>query len=473
MKLFLQLIFWVLLPIFVGFFANDSLFTINRSPILNKFLIQTGNNQMSLSSRYENGLLNFSEVEYKSRIQTLFKIDDNVFIHIDGTGWVFKLIHKDSVSLVFKRIDKTENQNYNTNSIDLIWNKQIMNLGGYGYWRINGHLRYYNFTQKEWFIKPLNVEMTCYLNQFMNADPSYWFDGNNTLYKFCFIELNQGIKGKSELQNNSSLNNSFAVLDIKNGEWKQIGVLAFDPLKNKSVNEKIATTCFGNIVNIKGIYYLLDFRDNKVLKFKDESSIDKIHSLINYYKFASDSIIYFGSNIPNGAKYDSIIFRFSDFEQIGKIYSTPINWSYPIWGGLIILILILYLTRKHISKVFWAKINEADQIKRIHDLPVSLTFTESEKILLYLLYKNTINNLPTLTEDIDYVLGTTAKSYDNRKAYRSKIISSINSRYKLTLNKFESLIIRLQLDEYKKSYAYFLDKNAINIIKDYIEPIDI
>jgi hypothetical protein len=35
----------------------------------------------------------------------------------------------------------------------------LYSYGGYGFWRLNGQLRSYNFTDKEWDIVPVNDEI--------------------------------------------------------------------------------------------------------------------------------------------------------------------------------------------------------------------------------------------------------------------------------------------------------------------------
>jgi hypothetical protein len=92
----------------------------------------------------------------------------------------------DSV-LTFRRIDDTENYNYNIEAFLFTHQKEIYNIGGYGFWRSSGTLRKYNRKDQEWDAEPIDQEIHMpFANQLGTSGQLSWFD---TQTQHLFISI--------------------------------------------------------------------------------------------------------------------------------------------------------------------------------------------------------------------------------------------------------------------------------------------
>ena len=104
--------------------------------------------------------------------QILIKSDSSVFLLVNGTGRVYKAIEMKDDKIAFTRVDSTEFLGYNFGSYNFYCNDTLYSYGGYGFWHMNGHLRYFN-KENQWMIYPLNKEIPandpiCFLNTNQN-----------------------------------------------------------------------------------------------------------------------------------------------------------------------------------------------------------------------------------------------------------------------------------------------------------------
>lgn len=87
--------------------------------------------------------------------QILIRTPKHLYLYFAGTGWLYQLKQEKDSLLVFQRIDKTENINYNIDAVVFANGENLYNLGGYGFWKSNGTLRKFNFTDHEWDVEPV------------------------------------------------------------------------------------------------------------------------------------------------------------------------------------------------------------------------------------------------------------------------------------------------------------------------------
>lgn len=88
----------------------------------------------------------------------IVKTKQGLFVLIDGTGRVYR-VQKQENEIDFVRIDSTHYTGYNFGAYGFAIHDTLFSLGGYGFWRHNGHLRYFKGAQQGWEITALNIEV--------------------------------------------------------------------------------------------------------------------------------------------------------------------------------------------------------------------------------------------------------------------------------------------------------------------------
>ncbi|MEY3193437.1 MAG: hypothetical protein RI982_1219, partial [Bacteroidota bacterium] len=133
-------------------------FKITNSPFLDKITsIQDLECKVFLSK--QNEIIPVDGTIFKMNGQELIKTKEKLYLLISQTGVIYQLEDKVDSSYSFHRIDNTININYNIACNNFVWDNHIYSYGGYGFWKLNGHLRAFNFLDKEWDIVPANNEI--------------------------------------------------------------------------------------------------------------------------------------------------------------------------------------------------------------------------------------------------------------------------------------------------------------------------
>ena len=114
----------------------------NKSILLQKGSIKyihSGGNQVYLDSL----------TLKKDQIQELIKTKNSHFIVTRGSGLVFKEYLNNDSLINFIRIDRTQFDGYNFDDIKFDYHDTLFSIGGFGFWRNNGQIRYFT-ENKEW-----------------------------------------------------------------------------------------------------------------------------------------------------------------------------------------------------------------------------------------------------------------------------------------------------------------------------------
>ena len=151
---------WILTIVIVLFSfstnGQDSLLIGHQA--LNKIYETKGPLFFSVNANRTYKILN-EEGFFSKYSHVLIKHSNDLFIRLDGTGRVYKVKNKIGDTLLVNRIDSTHFFGYNGAAYEFIYRDTIMSLGGFGFWKKNGQLRYYSHQNHEWDIIPLNLEI--------------------------------------------------------------------------------------------------------------------------------------------------------------------------------------------------------------------------------------------------------------------------------------------------------------------------
>ncbi len=202
------------------------------------------------------------ENQFENFPQYLIRNKNGLYIYINGSGRLYKAKLRNG-KIGFTRLDSTVYFGSNFHSFVFSYKDHIYNLGGYGFWKTNGLLRYYVEKRKEWEIIKLNKEIPL---QIENNFDLIWYDQPNGKIYFGFTreENNVTTNEKSTV----TFRYETVVLDIEKREWLTLGSLsAF--LKNDLVNlTNITSSPWGQMVNFKGKTLFLNYKENNIYELR-------------------------------------------------------------------------------------------------------------------------------------------------------------------------------------------------------------
>jgi hypothetical protein len=435
-------------------------FIITNNPFLDKLTsLQDLECKVFLSK--QNEMIPVDETIFKVNWQQLIKTKDKLYLFISQTGVIYQLKERSDTSYTFHRIDNTININYNIASNNFVWDKNIYSYGGYGFWKLNGHLRAFNFLDKEWDIAPTNNEII--------SNGHNWFSKNEGRIYVPFQSIvNAGIVGPESVTGKKNYDSYY--LDLASKKWIKLG--SMHASAKKLIEEAGITNSFfaldsGYIYLNRDEAYYLNFIANKIYKSKyselNQFFIRRAQSLdIFLYK---DSIFSFS---PENQAFFTKKFSSDSFELL----------NYPIWGlddnyfYVIVFIVFIFsllgfsiwLFNRSVSKKL-----EQSQLKILKSKSVNQAFVGTEVALISLLLKNSKQSLNVEINDINHVLGIKDKNVGLQKKVRSDMINAINEKYQFITQSELQLISSVRKEDDKRFYEYFITATEIKSIERILE----
>lgn len=420
--------------------------------------------------------------QLRNELHYLIKTNQQLYASVDGTGMLFQL--NDSAGLLtFRRIDKTHHYGNNHFARYFTLNDTIYSLGGYGFWRGNGQLRYFNPASGDWSLLRLNREIQA-------INPVGWLDEKHgRLYCYGMHPINQTLVGGENYQHNDSLTQLY-VLDIRQGNWRKAGTMIrpFDePAEKLNINSlRLNNTYFyafnnfpaGQYVQLAYDYiYIDDFLQNKRLRptkdfYKKIAGFFKYDFQVTYFK---DSTFYFGNITLN--TFDSIPISSSDFEVTNEpVYkmvspSEQNNYQWLRTPGLLatgmVIGFLLFTATRRFRRPATASITEPTQHNQyLQENPDNATppkedvfsvFDELEtELIRYLISRYREGDTVSVSE-LNKLLGLAGKNEPIQKKNRSEKITRINEKWSSYTGKEELLIRRKRSDFDKRILEYYID----------------
>lgn len=421
---------------------------------------------------------------YRREVNYLVKTKNSLYVGVDGTGMLFEV--KDSAGILgFRRIDKTRLTGNSHGALHFTINDTIYSLGGYGFWRVNGQLRYYNYRKGEWSVIGLNKEIPI-------LGGASWLDyKNRQLYVYGSSSFNQAIK-TSQRNNNYEKVKELYRLDLRSGNWTQIGSLIrkFE----KSIDSVILnyeleisehnSFSFGhyNRLEIDNVYYD-DFVQNRRWKasslfYKEFGGhIEKTYN-INY---CIDSTIYMGDIDKN--EFDSISLSKNHFYPTNEKVFTPVKnsiikekkggggWTPTSW--LLSGALAGFLMFAGFSKLWRYYQNSKNN-------PSNPAYTDSEnnqpyhvalfdeietELINFILSKCKRHDTASVVE-VNKILGLSGKNEAVQKKNRSEKINRINEKWRRATGTETTIIQRRRAELDKRVFEYYIIPELFSQIED-------
>jgi len=434
-------------------------FKITNNPFLDKITSFKDLEYKVLLSK-QNRIIPVEQTLFKINGQEVIKTKDELYLLISQTGVIYKMEEKQDSVYTFKRIDATININYNIDCNNFIWNKNIYSYGGYGFWKLNGHLRAFNFLDKEWDITPTNIEII--------SNGTNWFDKKEgKLYVPYQVIVNAGIKSAEGIKA-TKINDSY-YLDLATKNWIKLGSLNLNT--KKLVIDNITSSVFsldsGYIYMIQDEAYYFNFINNKIYKSKNPD----LNQFFVRRAFIQDIFLYkdsIYSYSPEQRSYTTRKLSFDNFEAL----------DFPIWGlddNYFYLLAFIVLVLAVLGFTIWLfnrKLNrklEQSKLKIFKSKLINQAFVGTEVALISLLLKSSKKGLHVEIAEINHVLGIKDKNVGLQKKVRSDIMNAINEKYKFITQSDNALINSIRKEDDKRFYEYFIPASEHKTIENILE----
>lgn len=412
--------------------------------------------------------------------QCLVKNKKGLYAALNGSGRLYKATWKND-KLTFERIDSTTYFGSNFGSFIFSFRDTIYSLGGYGFWKTNGLLRYYLEQRHEWEIMKLNKEIPLKTGEIYDL---IWYDQKNGKLYFGFTK--EGPETTTAKDSKNDLHFETRVLDLNNKEWQQLGTLSPFLKTNLTSISNIASGPFGQMIAYGNENLFLDYANNEIYKLSNlkQREIEQLPTStgsthINYF---IDSIFY--SWLTEKGLGDSIKIGKNDLVSIDqKIYSpdqAPANMdakksSESVLPVILIILGIItatsvgyYFGKKRARSVSVPQTSEENMIENKKEFIIPFTALEIDVIQTVL--ENSSKGAYTSIEEINKILGVSKKNTDTQKKQRSDIISSINKKYSYVKQSRQELIEKRRTEFDKRSFEYFIATSNFKNVEAVIKP---
>ncbi|OYZ02228.1 MAG: hypothetical protein B7Y37_03755 [Sphingobacteriia bacterium 28-36-52] len=437
----------------------DSVFTLKNSPFFTDLIRKKHLIQPLRSSEF-----NFIKPQFKhlkTRRYQFFKSGQDFFIHFNGSGFLYQLENPTDSVLTFKRIDDTENYNYNIEAFLFTHQKEIYNIGGYGFWRSSGTLRKYNHKDQEWDAEPIDQEIHLpYVNQLGTSGQLTWFNTNTEhLYIPFQTIINSGVKSSGE---DDEIVKKVYRLSLATKTWKKLGKTHPDYFDLLQKTKWVLATDSGQLICFNHKVYQINFEENIIKENTDPSLAQSLERINN------DHLVYYDNQTIyylNGKtwQYDSVKVDTAKFEKANFKVWKKNNGFVTFW----IILVVLFsgaAGRKEIQKRRKKLLEDA-----ANKIPISpsvkIKFNETEKQLLNLLLEKSKQNSTTTITEINYVLGIKDKNVGLQKKVRSDVMKSINEKFNFLQDGDTELVCNIRSQADKRFFEYYIDKENIELLE--------
>ncbi len=400
----------------------------------------------------------------KNIFQNLLKTKSGLYLIVEGTGQVYKATDTNNSEIFFTRIDSTLDYGNSYLSINFSYKDTLYSYGGYGFWRINGQLRYFN--DNEWSIIKLNKEYKL-TNEAVNYLPK-----KSQLYALTNIT-------NDEAEINKKSENQYVIkLNLATKENEILGKL--NPYLSF-----IRKTQGCNIVNIEALNgtlfedfetrecFLINFEENRIYKLKSEkrnilfkNSKDVFKSLFEingtlYYEYSNNKLDSTKISIDDFIIIPEPVY----FNNIAPIFTNRLIIS--LFVILLILLSVVLLRSKGNIKCF-LKLTKYDPIPQ-NNIALDLAFSEIDQQLIELIYSKCQKGNSASVEEVNNCLGISKKTIEIQKRVRTEVINKLNHKFKIICDNQNDIINRIRSEEDRRYFRYTINKDSYKLFIDYLK----
>lgn len=438
----------------IGFLVRGQEICIDNNPLLDHLYKDT--NSISAIDNFDIDanpkFLPINDKRVAGYRQRLIKSKKYLYIQIDATGRVYHATGISNEKICFTRLDSTYYIGYNGDQIVFEQNDTLFALGGQGFWRINGQLRYYNTVHNEWNILKINKELPT-LNEI------YHMKEDNTKIYYLQTPYIDPATGETHSKYIVTL---MDVLNRKNTELGELNPLLTKIIPYPNFEKRVFNSpkLNGTFVTLnENNIFLFDFENNVVFRLINNNIKDifygKSDGTSPLQLFESGDSIYYCRSRDTTLKLYSFPISRNDFAKMEYPLFIPYNGIekklivlFSILFSLVALILvILYIRKKRSTTNQFEENIEESNSSEIEFNPIE--FELLKKMV------NTQNGSKSFSvEDVNTTLGLGKKTIEIQKKVRTETINRINHKYKIIFNLKNDLIERVRLEEDRRFYMY-------------------
>lgn len=451
--------FFISNSLFAQFIPCDTVYSVPYSPLLKKINELKGY-YGGIKLAFSNRILPLRNCSLTENGEEIIKNGDQIYIFLSQTGFIYKMSEPKDSMVVFTKIDKTYNLNYNIDCYNFAYKENIYNYGGYGFWQKTGHIRRYNWVDKEWDIVPTNIEVI--------PGGYEWYAKNEGKIYVPFQKIEKRFL-KDPIYKHGEYDFKSYVLDIDKGDWKQIGT-ASSKFK-KLILEKDSYLCLkvdsGNLFLINDETYYFNYYNNKIFK-SNQADINQflLRNSQNTPIFYHKGIIY--TYNVNDQTFKTWEFNLNDFTELNfPIWTMDYTTYYWVFTLVILLafslILFMIIKRKIKSRL------QNAQLKMLKSDSIQQAFAGVELNLIELLLEENKKGNKVEIHQMNHVLGIKDKNIGLQKKVRSDVINSINDKYQFITQGDILLISSVRKLDDKRFFEYFITDSEINNIQKIIQ----
>jgi hypothetical protein len=391
------------------------------------------------------------------------KMGDRLYLWFNATGRLYEM-KKDITNGGFRKIrmDSTTYVGYNYQAFPFVHDGTIYNIGGYGYWRRNGHLRSYVTKSHQWEVNMLNQEIP--ITFYVNGDYLFYDVSTGHIYNAGYQYMNEGVKGRI------TNINQVMQLNIRAREWKVLGDLS--PLLKQFRLERVQIVA----MNKQGLLIRLAYKDFKLLSFRENKIYSVDANVWDHFSFTKaamnefinffiDSTLY--SYHTTTGKVDAFPIHASDLIDIEQpIYTKPVEWGkYAYWAIALFLFVPAFVFRKRLAAAF----RSTTPTPALTEGPPNsemLQLDSLEEQVLQMMYWNTAKGINTTIDELNNILGLARRNADVQKKLRSDCIQSINRKLSIRWGIHSQVIDKKRAEFDKRSFEYFIAEDLVSRVKE-------
>lgn len=369
-----------------------------------------------------------------------------------------------------QRLDSTIHSGYCFGASVLVYKDTIFSIGGYGFWKLNGTLRYFDQSTSEWSFFPTDREIP-----FADGINSFSFYNNTKGILYLLYEENSS----ETVHSNNSIKREgvkIAKLNLRDKVWGSVEGNV-DPKWADHISDfsDIINGPQGLILNSKkyGSLLYMDFEENTVYKLPQEFRIKKIqlsNSLANYITFwEKDSLVLYNYTNHNIAKI-----HLEKKERIGPVFSEINNSSivsfqhkwidYALICSLFVAVFIIVKARYKKESIQVTSSKTVDKVYSSKEFFQLLN--HDEKVILSLILNNSIKDKKTTIDEINKAMEIQSRPYKIQNNMRAEVISKINKTYAAFNEIGDEIIVRNQAVFDKRFKEYQINDRYLKKLQE-------
>jgi hypothetical protein len=441
------------------FIPCDTSYKVPYSPLLEK-INQLKGFYGSIRLNNASRILPLGNCSLNYNAEEVFKDGNQIYIFLSQTGFIYKMSEPQDSMVFFTKIDHTYNLNYNIDCYNFSYKGNIYNYGGYGFWQKTGHLRRYNWVDKEWDIVPTNIEVI--------PGGYEWYSKNEGKMYVPFQKIEKRFL-KDPIYKNGEYDFKSYVLDIAKADWEHVGNVSKE-CKNlilQQDNYLCLKIDSGNLFLINDEAYYFNYINNKIYKSK-QADINQflLRNSQNTPIFYHQGVIYIYKVSEKTFKTWQL--DLNDFVELDFTIWTIDYTTYYVVFGIVVLLAFIIIAYALVKRKIKSRLQNA-QLKLLKTDSIQQAFAGVELNLIELLLEENKKGNKVEIHQMNHVLGIKDKNIGLQKKVRSDVINSINDKYQFITQADILLISSVRKVDDKRFFEYFITDSEVNNIQRIIK----